>query len=430
MFVGGPIYDKENKIISALLLRIDPTENYFKIFNAARIGRTGETYTVNKDFTLTSESRFNQDLRRLGLIKPNDQAVLNLKINAPLCNLLTQKCKKNITTATPTPTIAAASCIQGINETNTTGYKDYRGIKVIGSWKWNQELNTCIITEINEDEAYSTLKTINKLIWFLAFIISLAITAAILFYTIVRKKNSEERVQKRIAVTEKLASLGEMAGALAHEINSPLGAIILNLDELKYISNQKKITNEIVNELTDDILNSANSISKIVKGIKSFSRHDSNDPFVKINIWDVINESLDISENCLKNSSITINIPTDQSPIYVSGSQTSLMQVFVNLFNNSRDALKNSSDAKWIKLSVKEINEQVCIYFTDSGNGIPKEIQSKIFSPFFTTKDVGEGTGLGLGITHNIVKAHGGEIKIDDQHKHTRFIIKLPRYNS
>jgi len=424
IFVGGPIYDKKRRIVSALLLRIDPYESYFKVFTAGQIGNSGETYAVNNNFKMTTLSRFNNHLINIGFLKRDQNSVLNIEIKEPPCNMLHQKCKYNLTELQPT--LAIRSCKKEEIGLNTVGYKDYRGVTVVGTWKWSKMLHACIITEIDQEEAYATLNTIKKVMWTLAILISLIITIIIVFYAKIREKTEQERIQKRLASTEKLASLGEMAGALAHEINTPLSAIILNLDEFNYLISNKKIQDEAATELITEILDSANSISKIVLGIKGFSRQGENDTFVKINIWNVIKESLSICENNLKLHSISVQIPKGPIPIYTQGSPSALMQVFVNLFNNAKDAIKDSSGERWISIDVKEMNNKVSILFIDSGNGIPQEVRHKIFDPFFTTKDIGDGTGLGLGISHNIIESHRGEIKIDDDHENTCFTIELP----
>ena len=101
-------------------------------------------------------------------------------------------------------------------------------------------------------------------------------------------------------------------------------------------------------------------------------------------------------------------------------------QVFIILLNNSVDAIKEL-DNKWINLSISDHNHGYEFVVEDSGPGIPKDVADNIFMPFFTTKGVGEGTGLGLSLAVKIIKLHGGDIRIDHTAKNTKFIIYLPK---
>ena len=118
----------------------------------------------------------------------------------------------------------------------------------------------------------------------------------------------------------------------------------------------------------------------------------------------------------------------DQFNISIKGDQVQLSQVFINLLNNSYDALCDAQN-KWIKIELKESDTEFLISFIDNGAGIQEDIKQKIFNPFFTTKEFGKGTGLGLGISKAIMEKHNGELLLDSTHPHTCFIVKLPRTN-
>ena len=98
----------------------------------------------------------------------------------------------------------------------------------------------------------------------------------------------------------------------------------------------------------------------------------------------------------------------------------------VNLLNNAADAV-SFLDEKWVKIEIQEMNGKIEILVTDSGQGIPEEIREKILEPFFTTKEIGEGTGIGLSISQNIIRNHSGSLSVNSDCKNTQFIIKLPK---
>jgi signal transduction histidine kinase len=102
-----------------------------------------------------------------------------------------------------------------------------------------------------------------------------------------------------------------------------------------------------------------------------------------------------------------------------------IAQVLLNLIRNSCDAIERGAE-KWIRIAVTRLPDSIEISVSDSGRGIPENVREKIFQPFFTTKEVGRGTGLGLSVSKGIVEAHGGTITLDTKSTHTRFVVTLP----
>lgn len=263
--------------------------------------------------------------------------------------------------------------------------------------------------------------------------------------------------QSRLVQSEKMASIGQLASGVAHEINNPLSYISMNLETLKgyikdyqnIISHYNKIdTSNIDNNLKslfqevkdmsndldiefldedsisviDDTIDGTNRISDIVSNLKTFARND-NDSFAEISIKDCIDSSLKIVNNKIKyNAEVVLNIPSDLPKI--NGNSGKLSQVFINLFINSSQAIK---DKGIISVSATLENSNIMIVFEDNGSGIEKNNLPKLFDPFFTTKGIGDGTGLGLSITHGIIQDHGGNIKVESEKNiGTKFIISLP----
>jgi len=226
--------------------------------------------------------------------------------------------------------------------------------------------------------------------------------------------------------TAKLASLGEMSSAIAHEINNPLAAIAGQVHLLKrLISSSDPDYILKSNEYLEKINNNVKRITKIIFGLKSFSRDSFNDPLKIVSLKSILDESLSLCEERLKNNAITVALNTF-SNIEIECKEIQLEQVFVNLINNSFDAIKDK-DEKWIKITVTELDSTVEIIFQDSGLGLPQEIIDRVMEPFFTTKVNGQGTGLGLSISAGIIKNHQGKFFIDKSNKHTTFCITLPK---
>ncbi len=221
----------------------------------------------------------------------------------------------------------------------------------------------------------------------------------------------------------RLASLGEMAGAIAHEINNPL-TIIHGFSK----SLQTSLTN--INEpdlalKSRKIYETSERIAKIVRGLRSFARDGSHDP---LQLCSVVKFVEDLSSLCQsraieKEIELKFDYKADDEILI---NITQLGQVLINLINNAMDAVENN-EQKWIKVKIqKSINETI-ISVTDSGAGISKEIIPKIMDPFFTTKDFGKGTGLGLSVSQRIITQHGGDIYYNHLSQNTQFVIHLPK---
>lgn len=228
----------------------------------------------------------------------------------------------------------------------------------------------------------------------------------------------------------KLVALGEMAGGIAHEINTPL-AILMNIvdRQFKTISKENNAVSEDVRKIMTKRLNMENSavtkMSGIVKGLKLFARDGSNDPLESVSVKTIIDDTLSFCETKLRNNNITIRKKIKKD-LDILCRPTQISQVLINLINNSRDAIEELT-IKWINVDAYSENDCTYITITDSGSGIPRDIQNRMMQPFFTTKPVGKGTGLGLSISTGIINRLGGKLYIDNDCVNTRFIIKLPK---
>ncbi len=270
----------------------------------------------------------------------------------------------------------------------------------------------------------------------------------------VRNHVEREMMESQLIQSSKLASIGLLASGIAHEINNPLGFVksnIGNLDKFagKLISFTNKITNMLENydipqrikdeinaekeqinygyitKRMDDMLKSSKDgverIKKIVADLKSFSRVDA----AEVDEAD-INSLLDITLNILHNEHkdrITIKkVYGDIRPIKCFVSK--INQVLLNLLINACHAIENEGE---IQLKTFEKDDVINVEISDTGSGIQQEHMDKLFNPFFTTKPVGEGTGLGLSVSYGIIKQHSGIISVKSVlHKGSTFTIKLP----
>lgn len=233
-----------------------------------------------------------------------------------------------------------------------------------------------------------------------------------------------EYQRAKMHASAKMSLLGEMAGRIAHEINTPLAIINSHAGLLREKVASNKDTREDNLIRLEKIELTVNRIAKIVKSLRSFSRNSENDDKILISMKSVIDSTLDLCNEKMSKDKIELRLTLDES-VHVMGRSTELCQVLMNLINNSIDAISTLPE-KWVEISTYQDKGRVHIAVTDSGSGIPKSIVEKMMVPFFTTKDVGKGTGLGLSISKGIVESHQGTLEYDHVSPHTRFVVSLP----
>lgn len=225
----------------------------------------------------------------------------------------------------------------------------------------------------------------------------------------------------------KMATLGEMASGVAHEINNPLAVISgrVSLMKKRY-GGETDVEKKTMIDL-DKIEIQVGRITKIVNGLRTFARSSAKDPKVPNSMRKIVEDSVELVVERYLKSEVQIEVVPFED-IEVSCRQIEISQVLVNLLNNAFDAISNL-EVKWIRLSIECDQSKLKIKVTDSGEGIDPEVVDKIMNPFFTTKEIGKGTGLGLSISKGIIEDHGGTIEYNPDSSNTQFVINLPRYN-
>jgi C4-dicarboxylate-specific signal transduction histidine kinase len=219
-----------------------------------------------------------------------------------------------------------------------------------------------------------------------------------------------------------LASLGEMSAGIAHEINNPLGIIEGNIELLDKLKADPDKFSQKLNSLK----NATNRIAKIVGSLRRFSRSDTTDELKPESLHRIITDSMVLVEAKAKNAQVPLKLIACEDP-WILCNETEIQQVLINLLNNAIDAVK-ATPHPWVTIDLKASGRHCLLRITDSGNGIPPQVQEKLFQPFFTTKKVGEGTGLGLSITRGILEKLDAEIHVDTTCKNTCFEIKFSLY--
>ncbi len=239
------------------------------------------------------------------------------------------------------------------------------------------------------------------------------------YVVIARDITSEKQFESKMSETEKLAGIGQLAAGIAHQLNTPLGSIMLSAQML-----EEDIKDEDAVDDVRRIIRQTEQCRTIIKGLLNFARPTGQERG-KINLANAIRETFYLMEKNFKLADITVNIK-DDAEFIVFGNRNELDQVFFNLLANSLDAMPDGGE---IEIVIRDGDPgEVLVEFSDTGEGIPTGSQDKVFLPFFTTKEYGKGTGLGLSIVARIIHEHGGRIELDSERKTgTRFFITLPQ---
>jgi C4-dicarboxylate-specific signal transduction histidine kinase len=248
------------------------------------------------------------------------------------------------------------------------------------------------------------------------------------------KKEVEERERTEQAWREmevrafsqaKLASLGEVATGMAHEIYQPLSYIKVIYQSLLRDIEEGTLDLEEVADDSQEALRQVARIAVIIEHLRTFGRSDAQ-IYSPCSLSAIVENALIMMGEKMRLANIELirEIEDGLPPIRANGVQ--MEQVFINLFQNALDALQENGGGRVI-LSMERVGNDISIRFADDGPGIPAECEEKIFEPFFTTKEVGKGTGLGLSIIYGIIKEHRGTIKLETgTGPGAAFVITLP----
>lgn len=439
MFVGAPVLDEDGSVIAAFTIRIDPSLQFTRITQMARSGETGDTYAFDKDGKLITESRFDKQLREVGLIESNERGILSLTLRDPGGNLLDGFIPKVEREKLPL-TKMAQEALAGRHGFDVYGYRDYRGVPVVGAWLWDNNLNLGMIAKIDVVEAYKSLYAIRRIV-----ISVLGITAIVFFslssVIIVRNRKLNDEIVERKQIEKALnianknltiraadlqaanEELSQYSYVVSHDLKAPLRAIqnyadFLNEDlESTLEEEQKKYLNNLTRavrqseELIDDLL----ELSQIGRNVGKLEKIDMNEFFE------------DLLEPSYLSQDVEVVMEKDWPTI--EAEPLLLKQIFQNLITN---AIKfNCSSRKRLELGwLRAGREHYEIFVCDNGIGIESAYYSQIFRMFqrLHTREKFDGSGIGLAIVKKASNKLRGSVRIESKlGEGSTFFVKLPK---
>ena len=320
--------------------------------------------------------------------------------------------------------------------------KNSEGIDYLYATSWMKDKEWLLVVRQEKADAFKTVRSAAYLTVLIILIGSMTIIGIAFYLTdrIIRRMeildSEKTQLNQQLIGASRLAELGEMAAGFAHEINNPLQIMKSEHSLIKMIlpdliSAAKPEPTETITEINDSLDQIALQISRcgsITQSILKFGRQGEPKP-QNIDINRVAPEVVEMIRKKAHVHDIALNESYSSAPVLVYGDPSELQQVLLNLINNAIDAVNEDEKRAQGTITVKIIseNDMARIEISDNGKGISPEDMNKIFTPFFTTKPVGKGTGLGLAVCYGIINKMGGKMEVSStEGRGTTFVIRLP----
>lgn len=236
-----------------------------------------------------------------------------------------------------------------------------------------------------------------------------------------------KRTHEKILQTDKLATLGELSAGISHEINNPLTVAYGYAQTIEWeLKEKENVNTEELKVSMNRVTSSLEKISSIINNMKSYVRTDE-DQREFCDLREVVKEACELTYTGLKKESLKLSINTPADPLLIQCNRIELEQVIVNLLKNSFDSVLDSKTIKpEIIITLARSDNMVSLSVQDNGPGIPSDSADKIFQPFYTTKDIGKGSGLGLSISKRLIEKHQGTLKLLPSGQGACFQFTLP----
>lgn len=249
------------------------------------------------------------------------------------------------------------------------------------------------------------------------------------FLGVIRDITEQRTLQAQLIQSSKMATLGEIATGIAHELNQPLNIIGMAAASITRRVDNEKADPDYIRDKVKRITDQIGRASGIISRMQIFGRQADGDK-EPIKACIVIRDVLEMMGEQLRLSNIEVKTDLPETCVPVMGHKVQMEQVFLNLIANAKDAILDKQDGgeKSISIGVKDLGDENAVQITleDTGGGIDEDLLPKIFDPFFTSKEVGKGTGLGLSISYGIIEEMGGRMEVENADLGARFTITIP----
>ncbi|WP_437289110.1 sensor histidine kinase [Sorangium sp. So ce406] len=432
------------EIIAALAFRIDPGKEFSETIQRGQVGTRGETYAFDRRGRVVSELRFSQNLRDLGLLAAGKRSALNVELRDPGVDL-SYGVPSRLPRSEQPLTRMATSAIAGNAGVDVYGYRDYRGVKVVGAWLWDPELDLGLATEIDRSEAFIVFYTTRRVV--------LAACAATLLITIsmtlllqrrakdlaagvAREQDLRTELQDRVrrlegaeaALKEAVRIREEFLRFASHELRTPLTSLRLLYEHMVRSRAQPVVPTMGPKELGRFLKVSSRELARITQVINNMfvvASFSSGPPALNLEraeLTEIVRRTVRLMTEQIEADGCSLELLLD-GPVFGYWDQSRIEQVITNLLSNA----SRHGAGQPITLSVSSQVSFAVISVQDRGMGITPEQRERLFEPFRWKPDAHGGLGVGLYVCRMIVLAHDGEILVESgTGEGTTFRVRLP----
>jgi PAS domain S-box-containing protein len=251
----------------------------------------------------------------------------------------------------------------------------------------------------------------------------------IFFTNVTAEKVLQEEVERgRLLREKRIEALSHMAGGLAHEINNPLAIIHGRAsDLLQLAATAESLPTEEVRKACESIVKTADRAIRILRGLKGFGREAGKDPMEAASIYEIVDQCLELQGARFERHKVDLRLDLKPNLPYIECRETQIGQIITNMLNNAYDAVVNAkTDQRWVTLSADCIDNWLQVDVANGGPAIREDVKAHLMEPFFTTKELGAGMGIGLSLSRAIAQEHGGALTLRGDTQHTCFRLVLP----
>jgi signal transduction histidine kinase len=405
MIIGAPIRNSANQIIAALTLWVDPAADFAETVQLGRLQNTGETYAFDSQGRLLTQSRFAEDIERG--VAAVDGSPLSTEIRDPGGDT-TAGFKPSLPRSLQPLTRMAQSAIHEGSGVDIDGYRDYRGVQVVGAWLWDTRLNMGLATEMNTEEAFYTSHAVKRLTVFMLLVV-LGGAAALVFMMTRRARLQAVALNYEQAVHAR----EDLMAMVSHDLKNPINSLALRTSILMNKLEEIPARPQFLREQLESMRAAVTRMDKLVGDLTDLTRIESGrlriekqETTIELIVRPVL-ETLSplISQKELQ---FEVQIPEDLPPVVADAAR--IGQVLSNLLGN---AIKFTPENGDLSLEVRLLPKEIQFAVSDSGPGISSTALPHVFEQYWQVNRSKSGMGLGLFIAKSLVEAHDGRIWIE-----------------